>query len=164
MVFNLGWLPAGAVQTGGYSVASHDVSDLAALTAQAPLVMLPATGIAGVLTIAFALFAPGAPRPRPRAPGTVRSTSGSPWSAPSRRSRPRSPWPPACATRPAGTTWHARQVFGALFLAVLEGKPGGGYLQRAAILLASVGVATLTLGVHALAGSPAPDASRSAVE
>ena len=57
VVFNLGRLLAGALQTGGYSVASHDVRDLSAVTAQSPLVMLTATGIAGVLTIAFALLA-----------------------------------------------------------------------------------------------------------
>ena len=70
--------------------------------------------------------------------------------------------------------WHdlARPalLFGALFPAVLviyaalEGKPGGGYLQRAAILLLSVGVVTLALRVRALAVSPTPSASRSVVE
>ena len=63
--------------------------------------------------------------------------------------------------------WHdlARPalVFGALFVAVLvtyavlEGKPGGGYLQRAAIVLLSVGVVTLAVRVKSLAGSPAVD-------
>ena len=33
VVFNLGWLVAGALQSGGYSVARHDISDLGALTA-----------------------------------------------------------------------------------------------------------------------------------
>jgi len=47
VVFNLGWLLAGAVQGGGYSVASHDISDLGALTARSPWVMLIAQGIAG---------------------------------------------------------------------------------------------------------------------
>jgi hypothetical protein len=51
------WLLAGTMQTGGYSAASHDVSDLGALTEQSPLVMLTAQGIAGALTIAFALLA-----------------------------------------------------------------------------------------------------------
>jgi hypothetical protein len=57
VVFNLGWLLAEAVQGSGYSVASHDISDLGALTARAPWVMLTAQGIAGTLTILFALFA-----------------------------------------------------------------------------------------------------------
>jgi Protein of unknown function (DUF998) len=57
VVFNLGWLLAGAVQGGGYSVASHDISDLGALTARSPWVMLTAQGIAGTLIILFALFA-----------------------------------------------------------------------------------------------------------
>ena len=47
VVFNLGWLLAGAVQGGGYSVASHNISDLGALTARFPWVMLIAQGIAG---------------------------------------------------------------------------------------------------------------------
>jgi hypothetical protein len=51
-------------------------------------------------------------------------------------------------------------VFGLLFVAVLisyaalEGKQGGGYLQRAAIVLLSVGVVSLALRVRALARSP----------
>jgi hypothetical protein len=51
-------------------------------------------------------------------------------------------------------------VFGFLFVAVLigyaalEGKQGGGYLQRAAIVMLSVGVVTLALRVRALARSP----------
>jgi hypothetical protein len=213
VVFNLGWLLAGAVQTGGYSVASHDVSDLAALTAQAPLVMLAATGIAGVLTIAFALLAL---RPALAVPG--RGTALGAWLLAASlmgldnlsdaffRLDCRAA-DPGCTAAAAASSWHGKVhigvalvsaiatiaapfalaarmrhtpgwhdlarpalVFGALFLAVLvtyavlEGKPGGGYLQRAAILLASVGVATLALRVRALAGSPAPDASRSAVE
>src|SRR5512132_2110709 len=59
VVFNLGWLLAGALQSDGYSVASHDVSDLGALTARSPWVMLTAQVIAGTLIIAFALFALG---------------------------------------------------------------------------------------------------------
>ena len=59
VVFNLGWLLAGALQGDGYSVASHDVSDLGALTARSPWVMLTAQVIAGTLIIAFALFALG---------------------------------------------------------------------------------------------------------
>ncbi len=51
-------------------------------------------------------------------------------------------------------------LFGLLLVAVLvsysvlEGKAGGGYLQRAAIVLVSIGVATLALRVRALARSP----------
>jgi hypothetical protein len=58
-------------------------------------------------------------------------------------------------------------LFGALLLAVLvayaalERKPGGGYLQRAAIVLFSVGVAALALRVRRLAGSPTADAESS---
>ena len=52
------------------------------------------------------------------------------------------------------------QVFVVAFLvvlasyAVLEGKTGGGYLQRAAIVLLSIGIATLALRVRAEATSP----------
>jgi hypothetical protein len=61
--------------------------------------------------------------------------------------------------------WHglARPtlLFGPLLVAVLvayaalERRPGGGYLQRAAIVLFSAGVVTLALRVRSLAGSPA---------
>jgi hypothetical protein len=53
-------------------------------------------------------------------------------------------------------------LFGPLFAAVLvtyaalEGKPGGGYLQRVAILLFSVGVVTLALRVRKLASACPP--------
>jgi hypothetical protein len=53
-------------------------------------------------------------------------------------------------------------LFGPLFLAVLvayaalEGKPGGGNLQRTAILLVSVGVVTLALRVRKLASARPP--------
>jgi hypothetical protein len=57
VVFNLGWLVAGALQAGAYSVATDDVSDLGALTATDPWVILTASGIAGLTTILFALFA-----------------------------------------------------------------------------------------------------------
>jgi uncharacterized protein DUF998 len=69
VVFNLGWLVAGAVQGDGYSVASHDVSDLAALTARSPWVMLTSQFIAGTLIILFALFALFALRPALAVPG-----------------------------------------------------------------------------------------------
>ena len=57
VVFNLGWLVAGALQAGAYSVATDDVSDLGALTATDPWVMLTTSGIAGLATILFALLA-----------------------------------------------------------------------------------------------------------
>jgi hypothetical protein len=66
VVFDLGWLFAEAVQTGGYSVGRHDVSDLGALTAQHAWVVLITGGISGVLTIAFAI---GGLRPALRIPG-----------------------------------------------------------------------------------------------
>jgi hypothetical protein len=175
--------------------------------------MLTATGIAGVLTMAFALFAL---RPALAVPG---------------RATPLGAWllaaslmgldnlsdtffrldcqaaDPTCTAAAAASSWHGKVhlaaglvsaiatiaapfflaarmrhapgwhdlarpalLFGALFPAVLviyaalEGKPGGGYLQRAAILLLSVGVVTLALRVRAMAGSPTPNVSRSAVE
>jgi hypothetical membrane protein len=66
IVFDVGWLIAEAVQSGGYSVTRHDVSDLTALTAQHTWVALTTIGIAGVLVIAFAL---GGLRPALRIPG-----------------------------------------------------------------------------------------------
>jgi Protein of unknown function (DUF998) len=57
VAFNLGWLVAGALQAGAYSAATDDVSDLDALTATDPWVMLTASGVAGLATILFALFA-----------------------------------------------------------------------------------------------------------
>jgi hypothetical membrane protein len=57
LIFNVGWVLAGALQRGGYSVASDDVSDLAALTARYPWVLMTAGSIAGAFTILFALFA-----------------------------------------------------------------------------------------------------------
>ena len=80
VVFNLGWLLAGALQGDGYSVASHDVSDLGALTARSPWVMLTAQVIAGTLVIAFALFALG---PALAVPGRVRRSASGFWRHPS---------------------------------------------------------------------------------
>jgi hypothetical protein len=200
VVFNLGWIAAGALQAGGYSVASHDVSDLAALTAQYPWVLLTATGIAGALTILFALVAL---RPALAVPG--RGTALGAWLLAASlmgldnlsdaffrldcRAADQ-----GCTTAAAAGSWHGRIhlvvgaiagvvtiaapfvlaarmrladgwrdlarptiLFGVLFLAVLvsyvarEGKTGGGYLQRVAIVLLSIGVATLALRVRALA-------------
>lgn len=207
MIFNVGWILAGALQTGGYSVAEHDGSDLGALTAQHPWVMLTASGIAGALTILFALFAL---RPALAMPG--RGTALGAWLVAASlmgldnlsdaffrldcRAADR-----GCTTAAAVSSWHgtihavvgaiaaiatiaapfvlARRMrradgwrdlarptflFGLLFLAVLmsyaalERKMGGGYLQRIAIVLLSVGVATLALRVRALARSPGVDA------
>jgi hypothetical protein len=75
VVFNIGWVWVGTLQRGGYSVATDDVSDLAALTARYPWVLMTATGICGASTILFALFAlrpPSASRA-----GGMRSAHGS---------------------------------------------------------------------------------------
>ena len=57
VVFTAGWLLAGALEGHGYSAARHDTSDLAAATAHyAPLVLIT-QAIAGVLTVAFAIWA-----------------------------------------------------------------------------------------------------------
>lgn len=208
-VLNLGWLVAGALQAGDYSVARDDVSDLAALTAQHPWVMLTAGGIAGALTILFALFAL---RPALTVPG--RGTALGAWllagslmgldnlSDTFFRLDCRAA-DPGCTTSVAMNSWHgtihgvvgavtaiatiaavfalafrmrradgwrdlARPtfLFGLLFLVVLiayaalERKTGGGYMQRAAIVLLSVGVATLALRVRALARLPAAAVAR----
>jgi hypothetical membrane protein len=201
-VFNLGWLLAGAVQGGGYSVASHDISDLGALTARSPWVMLTAGGIAGTLTILFALFAL---RPALAVPG--RGTALGAWLLAASligldnlsdvlfRLDCRAA-DPGCTMAAAASSWHGRVhlavgllsgiamiaapfvlaarmrqadgwrdlarptiLAGSLLVAVLaayvalEGRTGGGYLQRAAIVLVSVGVVTLALRVRSLAGS-----------
>ena len=202
VVFNLGWLLAGALQSDGYSVASHDVSDLGALTARSPWVMLTAQVIAGTLIIAFALFALG---PALAVPG--RGTALGAWLLAASligldnlsdtffrldcRAADQ-----GCTAAAAASSWHGqvhiavgllsaiamvaapfflaarmRQangwgdlarptiLAGALLLVVLLGyaalerETGGGYLQRAAIVLVSVGVATLALRVRALARS-----------
>ena len=202
VVFNLGWLLTGAVQGGGYSLASHDVSDLGALTARSPWVMLTSQGIAGTLTIAFSLFAL---RPALAVPG--RGTALGAWLLAASligldnlsdaffrldcRAADQ-----GCTAAAAASSWHGqvhiaagllsaiamvaapfvlaarmRQangwrdlarvtvLAGALLLVVLLGyaalerKTGGGYLQRAAIVLVSVGVATLALRVRSLARS-----------
>ncbi len=203
LIFNVGWVLAGALQRGGYSVASDDVSDLAALTARYPWVLMTASGIAGASTILFALFAL---RPALAVPG--RGDALGAWllaaslmgldnlsdaffrldcQAANR----------GCTTAAAMSSWHGKIhvavgvasaiatlaatfalasrmrradgwrdlarptfFFGLLFLAVLlgsaalEGKSGGGYLQRAAIVLLSLGVATLALRVRVWHGRP----------
>jgi hypothetical protein len=60
LVFVGSWLLGGVIERHGYSVASDDISDLGALTAHHPTLVLVAFGISGALTIAFAL---GAVRP-----------------------------------------------------------------------------------------------------
>ncbi|HST85685.1 MAG TPA: DUF998 domain-containing protein [Kineosporiaceae bacterium] len=62
----LAWLIAGMLQGGGYSVAEHDISDLGAMTADRPWLILIAQAVSGVLTMAFAVLAL---RPALAAPG-----------------------------------------------------------------------------------------------
>lgn len=57
VLFISGWLVLGAVEGHGYSAGRHDISDLSALTAQHPWIDLATAGIAGALTMAFALLA-----------------------------------------------------------------------------------------------------------
>jgi hypothetical protein len=57
VIFIAGWVIGAAVQRGPYSSTEHYISDLASLTADHAWILLVAQGIAGVLTIAFALFA-----------------------------------------------------------------------------------------------------------
>jgi hypothetical protein len=56
-VFVAGWLVVGALERRGYSVARDDISDLSALTARYPWDDLATVGIAGLTTIAFAIWA-----------------------------------------------------------------------------------------------------------
>ena len=65
-LFTAGWIVGGLLQDDAYSSARDDISDLGALTAHLPWVWLLPQGIAGVLTIAFAL---GALRPALSVPG-----------------------------------------------------------------------------------------------
>jgi hypothetical protein len=201
-VFNLGWSLAGALQTGSYSVARHTVSDLAALTAQDPWVMLTAQSIAGALTVAFALLAL---RPALAVPG--QGTALAAWLLAASlmgldnlsdalfRLDCRAA-DPGCTMAAAASSWHGRVHlgvgvisgiatialpfvlaarmrrvdgwrdlarpavrFGLLFCVVLvcsaalDGRTGGGYLQRVAIVLFSAGIVTLALRVRALARS-----------
>jgi hypothetical protein len=174
------------------------------LTAQHPWVMLISGGIAGAITILFALFAlgPALAVPGRRAALGARLLAGSLMGLDNLsdvffRLDCRAA-DPGCTTSVAMNSWHgtvhgivgaatalatiaavfalafrmrradgwrdlARPTFtfGLLFLVVLlayaalEGKAGGGYLQRTAIVLLSVWVATLALRVHALGRLPA---------
>jgi hypothetical membrane protein len=66
ILFNTGWFLAGLIQAAPYSAAYHDVSDLGALTARWPWLMLVPQATAGVFIIAFALLGL---RPALRVPG-----------------------------------------------------------------------------------------------
>lgn len=66
LLFNAAWLIAGPVQVAPYSAALHNISDLGALSARWPWLMIVPELIAGVLTIAFAI---GGLRPALGAPG-----------------------------------------------------------------------------------------------
>lgn len=59
------WLVGGLVQTGGYSVTRHDISDLGALTADQPWLTLVGQGVSGLLTMTFAIVALGPALARP---------------------------------------------------------------------------------------------------
>jgi hypothetical membrane protein len=56
ILVTLAWLIAGTVQSGGYSAARHDISDLGARTADQPWLTLLGQGVSGLLTLAFAFF------------------------------------------------------------------------------------------------------------
>ena len=53
VLFTLGWFVAGMLQGDSYSVARHDISDMGALGAPYPWVLLVTQSIAGACTIAF---------------------------------------------------------------------------------------------------------------
>jgi hypothetical membrane protein len=65
ILVTVAWLAGGLVQTGGYSVAAHDISDLGALTADQPWLTLVGQGVSGFLTMAFAIVALGPVLARP---------------------------------------------------------------------------------------------------
>jgi hypothetical protein len=69
-----GWLVLGQLEGNGYSAGRHDISDLGALTARHPAAWLAVLGIAGALTMAFAI---GALRPALTVAGRPRPVS--PW-------------------------------------------------------------------------------------
>ena len=52
-----GWVFAGVIERHGYSFTSDDISDLGALTAHHPALVLVTCGLSGAVTIAFALVA-----------------------------------------------------------------------------------------------------------
>jgi len=59
LLFVGGWLVIGQIEGHGYSPGRHDISDLGALTAHHATADRLTEGIAGALTIAFALWALG---------------------------------------------------------------------------------------------------------
>jgi hypothetical protein len=59
-LFVASWMWFGAIEGGGYSPAAHDISDLGALTADNALIFRLCVGVAGAVTMAFAI---GALRP-----------------------------------------------------------------------------------------------------
>jgi len=63
VAFTAGWLLAQSLEDRGYDPARHDISDLGALTARHPWIMLTGQAIGGLGTVAFAL---GALRPAMR--------------------------------------------------------------------------------------------------
>jgi hypothetical protein len=56
VLFTAGWFVAGLLQGDAYSVARHDISDMGALGAPYPWVLLVTQSIAGACTIAFGLM------------------------------------------------------------------------------------------------------------
>ena len=52
-----GWVFAGVIERHGYSVTSDDISDLGALTAHHPAIVLVTCGVSGAVTIVFSLVA-----------------------------------------------------------------------------------------------------------
>lgn len=66
VLFAAVWLVGGLTEGQGYRSSAHGISDLGARTADHAGLVLAAQGVAGVLTIAFALFALG---PALAAPG-----------------------------------------------------------------------------------------------
>lgn len=55
LLFVGGWLVLGAIEGGGYSAGRHDVSDLAALTADHATIDRITLGLSGAATLAFGL-------------------------------------------------------------------------------------------------------------
>jgi hypothetical protein len=56
VLFTMGWFVAGLLQGDAYSVARHDISDMGALGAPYPWVLLVSQSVAGACTIAFGLL------------------------------------------------------------------------------------------------------------
>jgi hypothetical protein len=52
-----GWVFAGVIERHGYSITSDDISDLGALTAHHPAIVLVTCGVSGAVTILFSLVA-----------------------------------------------------------------------------------------------------------